>query len=297
MTVQEVFDNFILSRRLADLSPKTISAYEQFVFPFVSAVDSHMDFHTLTQSDINAYLSGLIARPVSRATKATYIRHLKAFLHWAQDEYTAQYSYKAVKVPKTPKKEVRIYTEDEVLAIFRAVSCGEEWMSKRNRTIVAMMYDSGLRQAEICGLRRAWLSSADGRMKVHGKGDKERTVPLGVLTQKLLREYFTVCPYESEYVFVSRRGEPMTCDSVKHMITKAAARLPFELSSHKLRHNFATNYCIDQYEEHNRVDIYSLMYIMGHENLSTTQRYLHYAQEIIAARMNVSHLDKLVLHL
>lgn len=295
MTAQETFNNFILSRRLADFSPKTVLNYKQFVAPFINAIGPESDFQNLTQTDISTYISNLLSRSVSRATKATYIRHIKAFLHWAQEEYGAQFSYKAVKVPKTPKKEVRIYSEKEINAIFQAMACSIEWITKRNMTIVAMMYDSGLRQSEVCELRRSWLSPDEGRMKVHGKGDKERTVPMGALTQKLLQSYFDACPYESEFVFVSRNGLPLTGDAVKHMITKAASRLNFELSSHKLRHNFATNYCIDQYTEYGRVDIYSLMHIMGHEDLSTTQRYLHYAQEILASRTHVSHLDKLSL--
>lgn len=155
MTTQETFNNFILSRCLADFSPKTVLNYKQFVAPFINAIGPESDFQNLTQADISTYIS--------------------------------------------------------------------------------------------------------------------------------------------KFVFVSRNGLPLTGDAVKHMITKAASRLNFELSSHKLRHNFATNYCIDQYTEYGQVDIYSLMHIMGHEDLSTTQRYLHYAQEILASRTHVSHLDKLSL--
>lgn len=84
------------------------------------------------------------------------------------------------------------------------------------------------------------------------------------------------------------------CDAVKHLISKVAKQLPFDFSSHKLRHNFATNYCIDQYEKYGRIDIFQLMSIMGHENIATTQKYLHYAMDIIAARADVSHINKLI---
>lgn len=295
MTNQEVFDNFILSRRLADLSEKTISAYEQFVTPFLAFVGPAKTFESLTQTDINNYLSVLISRPVSKATKATHIRHIKAFLHWAGDEYISQYSYKAIKVPRTPKKEVRIYLDDEVRAIFWAVSTESDWLTLRNKTIIAMMYDSGLRQSEVCGLKKSWIYPTGNRMKVYGKGSKERIVPLGELTKELLRRYFQACPYSSEYVFLSNAGERLSCNAVKLMISKASDKLGFELSSHKLRHNFATNYCIDQYHEKGQVDIFSLMILMGHEDIKTTQRYLHYAMELLASENNISHLDKLGL--
>ena len=71
-------------------------------------------------------------------------------------------------------------------------------------------------------------------------------------------------------------------------------KLPFEFSSHKLRHNFATNYLLDQYERFGQMDIYQLMAIMGHEDISTTRRYLHEANGILAVRGCISHLDKVM---
>ena len=80
---------------------------------------------------------------------------------------------------------------------------------------------------------------------------------------------------------------------VKNFMWNLAQKLPFEFSSHKLRHNFATNYCIDQYEKHGFVDIYKLMILTGHEDVKTTNRYLHIANQIIVSRESVSHIDKI----
>ena len=295
MTLQEAFDNFILSRQLADLSPKTITAYRDFVSPFIAALSPDKPFLDIQQSDIQQYLLTLLKKPLSKSTRATYIRHVKIFLRWAQNEYTASYDAKKIKVPKSPKREVRIYTESEVNAIFSSITAESDWLVFRNKCIIALMYDSGLRRAEVCTLRRSKISYADNRMVVRGKGDKERTVPLGSLTAYFMKEYIASCPYSSDALFVNRRGEPLTGNAVKLMVSKLADKLPFELSSHKLRHNFATNYCIDQYEHNRQVDIYRLMYLMGHEDVETTQRYLHFAYEIIASRDSISHLDKLNL--
>ncbi len=221
--------------------------------------------------------------------------YVRIFLRWAQNEYTASYDAKNIKVPKSPKREVRIYTESEINAIFSSITAESDWLVLRNKCIIALMYDSGLRQAEVCSLRRSKISYADNRMVVRGKGDKERTVPLGSLTAYFMKEYTESCPYSSDALFVNRHGEPLTGNAVKLMVSKLADKLPFELSSHKLRHNFATNYCIDQYEHNRQVDIYRLMYLMGHEDVETTGRYLHFAYEIIASRDSISHLDKLNL--
>lgn len=294
MTVKDTFDNFILSRQMSDLSEKTIQDYCQFVMPFVVSVSPSRDFDTLEQSHINAYIQTLLKKPISKATRATYIRHVKIYLRWCEGVYGSRYQAKLIKIPKSPKKSVKIYSDSDVREIFGSIHAETPWLTYRNKCIVALMYDSGLRQSEVCSLRLNKISFSDNRMIVHGKGDKERTVPLGKLTQHFMNLYMDACPYELDTLFVTRRGAPLTCNSVKLFMSKLADKLPFELSSHKLRHNFATNYCIDQYDKYGQVDIYRLMYLMGHEEIETTQRYLHFAMEIIAARGSISHLDNIL---
>lgn len=292
MTIQQAFDEFILSRRLADLTEKTVSDYRQFITPFAEYIGLEKPLETLHQENITAYIEKLLDKPISRSTRATYIRHVKIFLKWVSQEYTVQYDYKRIKVPKSPKKRVKIYTDSELLEIFEHVQAENEWLTLRNKCIIALMYDSGLRQSEVCTLERSKVSFTDKRMVVHGKGNKERTVPLGSLTARLMNDYLALCPYKSKFVFVTRRGQPLTCNAVKLLVSRLSQKLDFELSSHKLRHNFATNYCIDQYEERGQVDIYRLMIIMGHEDVETTRRYLHHANEIIGTKNCISHLDK-----
>lgn len=294
MTVGETFDNFILSRKLADLSAKTIIDYIEFITPFIEFVGSYKLFSELTQKDINQYIQKLLERPISKATRATYIRHLKIYLRWSENEYGALYNAKSIKVPKSPKKSVRIYSDTEICDIFNAVSADADWIVFRNKCIIALMYDSGLRQSEVCTLKRSKISYTDNRMTVYGKGDKERIVPLGKLTKQFMREYIARCPYMLDTVFVNRRGQPLTGNAVKVLISKLSHKLDFELSSHKLRHNFATNYCIDQYKKYGQIDIYRLMYLMGHEDIETTKRYLHFAYEVIASNECISHLDSVM---
>ncbi len=294
MTVKETYDNFILSRQLADLSPKSISDYEQFVSPFVLFLGPDKPFVDIKQSDIQHYLSILLNRPLSKSTRATYIRHVKVYLRWAENEYGASYKARSVKVPKSPKRNVRIYTDAEVKQIFSHIRAVSYWVELRNKSIIALMYDSGLRQAEVCGLLKTNISYSENLITVRGKGDKERTVPLGKLARYFLQQYLSHCPYDSEYVFMGLYGDPLTCNAVKLFVSRLATALPFELSSHKLRHNFATNYCLDQYAANGQVDIYRLMYLMGHEDISTTKRYLHMANEILASRGCISHLDNII---
>ena len=295
MTIQQAFNNFIQTRRLADLSSNTITDYEHFVLPFIRFVKPTKDISLITQEIINKYIQCTLDKPLSKATKATYIRNLKIFLKWLQGTYTTNYDYSKIRVPKSPKKKVKIYSDDEIRMLFNAVDTPYYWVTLRNKCIIALMYDSGLRQAEVCTLKKANVSYTENRMTVVGKGGKERIVPLGRISRHYMTAYLEVCPFNSKSVFVTLNGEELTCNAVKIMIAKLAEKLPFDLTSHKLRHNFATNYCLDQYNKKGSVDIYSLMYLMGHEDLQTTKRYLHIAHEIIASRDCISHLDNILL--
>lgn len=293
MTVKETFNKFISGKKLADLSEKSIYAYESFISPFVSYIGQDTDIEDVTQDKIEAYILLIVERSLSRATKATYIRNIRIFLHWAEQRYPVKFESCKIRVPKSPKRNVKIYSAEDMRLIFESVHTESEWMDRRNRLIIALMYDSGLRLSEVCSLRREWVSVELSRMKVRGKGDKERLVPIGTMSKRYLALYYEICPYSSEYVFLSRRGNPLTCNAVKNFFCKLSDGLPFDVSAHKLRHNFATNYCLDSYEVNGQVDIFRLQVLMGHESIDTTKRYLHFANEIMASSSCISHLDRI----
>lgn len=293
MTVEKAFKQFILSRKLSGLSAKTIQDYRDFVGQFIRYVGSETEIESLTQEDIDTYIEYQIDRDISRTTRSTYIRNLKIFIRWICENHNVNFKYTSIKVPKSTKKNIRVYSNQEIELIFDSIGASEQWIAERNKAIIAFMLDSGLRQGEICTLKSEWVITSNGIMTVHGKGDKERTVPLGKMAMQLYEQYRKACPYQkTEYAFVLKSGKAMSCNSVKLMVTKLAKKLPFELSSHKLRHNFATNYCLNMYKEYGQIDIYRLMIIMGHEDIETTRRYLHVANEIIASTETLSHMDR-----
>ena len=294
MTLGQVFDNFIFAKQLQGCSPKTIVCYCQVIRPFIDYVGAASDLDLFTRDDYNAYIADLTSRNYSRSTLSSYVRQLKVFLRWVEDEYELNLSTSKLKVPKASRKMVHIYTDDEIRLIFDSVSAENEWLQLRNCAMVALMLDSGLRQNEVCTLRSEDISWQRGTLKVLGKGSKERVVPFGNLSRHYMFRYRALCPYSEEYFFVGRRGDEVSGDSVKHFMHKLSKKLPFAFSSHRLRHNFATNYCFDQYERFGHVDLYRLMILMGHEDIETTRIYLHHANQIIAAVSAISHLDKIL---
>ena len=294
MNLITAFDNFIFSKRLQGCSAKTIECYSQVVHPLVEFLGSDIEVSAVTRSRYNEYVATLVSKKCSRATLASYVRQIKVFLRWLEDEYSLDLETSKLKVPKAYKKVVHIYSNNEIKTIFDSISAETEWIIARNRAMVALMLDSGLRQNEVCTLQSADISWDEFTLKVTGKGNKERIVPFGHLSKRFMTEYRQLCPYSEDYFFVSRRGDAVTTDSVKHFIHKLSRKLPFEFSSHRLRHNFATNYCLNQYEKYGQVDLYRLMILMGHEDIETTRLYLHHANQIIASITAISHLDKVL---
>ena len=295
MTLKQLLDEFISTKVMAGLVEKSIKDYREFCTRFIKEVGIYTSYDDFTQEHINKYIYNLMGRPVTKTTIATYIRHLKIFLRWCFENYpTENFDYKKIKVPKSPKKNVFLYSEDNIRDIFRLIEADREWIIIRNCAVVALMLDSGLRQAEITRILVRDVDFVRRTINIHGKGEKDRVVPLGNISSSYIKQYMKACPItftSKEYLFVTKEKNPITTNAVKLMVTKLAKKLPFELSSHKLRHNFATNYCLDQYEKYGQIDIYQLMYLLGHEDVKTTSRYLHFAYEIIATQRSISHVD------
>lgn len=294
-----MLDEFIASRVMSGLAEKSIIDYREFCTRFIKEVGMEMPYEGLYQEHINRYIYQLMGKPISKTTIATYIRHLKIFLKWCYENYPCDnFDYKKIKVPKSPKKHVFVYSENDIREIFGLIDADKEWIIMRNCSIVALMLDSGLRQAETTRILVRDVDFQRKTINVHGKGEKDRVVPLGNISATYIKKYMSLCSTSfnsRDYLFVTRDSSPLTTNTVKLMVTKLAHKLPFELSSHKLRHNFATNYCLDQYEKYGQIDIYQLMYLLGHEDVKTTSRYLHFAYEIIATRNSISHIDKILI--
>lgn len=292
MTLDAVFEKFILAKRIQGCTEKTLSDYRQTVYPLVRFIGSDADLSALTRDKYNDYILSLGTRKLSRATLASYIRQVKVFLRWLESEYGIDLSTSRLKVPHAYKKVVHIYSDDEIRMIFDTISAENEWLTARNCAMVALMLDSGLRQNEVCTIQTNDIFWNGSTIKVLGKGNKERIVPFGQFSRHYMIKYMQLCPYAETYFFTGRRGDLVTADSVKHFMYKLAKKLPFEFSSHRLRHNFATNYCLDQYEKYGHIDLYRLMILMGHEDIETTRVYLHHANQIIASATAISHLDR-----
>lgn len=293
MTIKDAFEMFMLHKKISGLTENSLEDYRWHCLSLLRVLGSDL-IEDLTQDQINEVLLDILDRKISKSTKSTYIRSIRIFLRWCSMEYQVKYRYEKIKIPRMPKKQVKVYTPDEILLIFASIEARPEWIRLRNLSLFALLYDSGIRRAEACSLQRCDLELSKKRILVTGKGDKQRYAPIGEAACLLLREYLQACPYDHRYVFVSIRGDPLSNNAVSQIFHDLQDKLPFKLSPHKLRHNFATNYCLEKYTAGEAVDPLLLQALMGHEDIVTTQRYLHYAAAQLAVENCTSVLDKII---
>ena len=292
MTVRKVFDQFMLYKEASGLTENSLDSYRWQCLPIIRSLgDRHIE--EITQDDVMELVLQIQRRDISKSTKISYIRAFRIFLRWCSMEYQVKYRYEKIKIPRMPKKQIKMYSPEEIQLIFDSIQARPDWVRLRNVALFALFYDSGIRRAEACGLRRCDVDFGRKRVLVTGKGDKQRFAPIGHEVCVLLSDYMTACPYEHDRVFVSITGKALSCSAASQIFHDIQARLPFKLSPHKLRHNFDTNYCLEKYAAGAAVDPLLLQALIGHEDIVTTQRYLHYAASQMAVKDFVSVLDKI----
>lgn len=292
--MQTMLKEFLKKKRLENLSEKSLQSYKSILGIFVTEVNCKSSALTIEQ--VNAFFENALTRKVSKATYATYCRNVKTFLKFGLENGFTTVDYTQIIVPKAPRRVVRLLSDDDIFTIFRTPTANDPVINVRNLCILALMLDSGLRQEEVCNLDIFDVYINECYAIVRGKGSKERYVYLGLTTCRFLQVYLgfrknlNAC---TNAFFLTVHGERMTENAVRLFVTRHSKVTGIDFSSHKLRHNFATNYCIDNYMEKGNVDIYKLMHLMGHTNVKTTEIYLHCALDIYTAKEHDSHLDKM----
>lgn len=304
MTVQDAFEIFISKKELKDLSEETIKDYGYCVGVFLDYVGRSLDISCINQDIVDKYILYLLKerktkqhRRISHNTRRTYMLNMRIFLTWINDNLSPlDMDPRKIELPRSKKKEVMILSENDTQALFDYIkkNVQAEWMMYRDYCLITLMLDSGLRVNELTHLSADSVNSDYRYVHVTGKGEKQRLVPVGETFLYLLSEYTVKCPYSiQENIFIAYDGRPLTKSGIQTFIWKIKHNTGLDLSCHKLRHNFATNFCIDNYERTGNTGFTDLGIIMGHSSLETTKGYEHFAHEILAVRNNHSHLDKI----
>jgi site-specific recombinase XerD len=220
---------------------------------------------------------------LSPQTVRARVRTLKAFFAWLQrDGYTEGNVMKNIESPQVPQRLITVLSQEEVERVLSAVNPRTS-LGCRDLAIMMSLLDTGIRCAELTGLKLGDVHIGRGYLKVTGKGSRERLVPLGTTARKTLMEY--VRSYRpastSENVFLTEKGEPVTVGGIQLMIKRLGRRCGVpRLHAHLCRHTFATNYLM------NGGDIFTLQQILGHSSLEMVRRYVNLSSEYVIGQHN-----------
>jgi integrase/recombinase XerD len=289
---QDAIDRFIDALWIEDgLSANTLAAYRRDLALYAQwlAANEKRALHASRESDLMAYA---VARHAG--TKATSANRrltvFKRYFRWALRErlVTDDPTLKLLAAHQPPRRP-KTLTEAQVEALLDAPDVGTT-LGVRDRTMLELMYASGLRVSELVGLKTVHLSLADGALRVTGKGSKERLVPFGEEAHAWLRRYETEARPDildgqaSDALFVTRRGGPMTRQMFWKLVKQHALRggVTVPLSPHTLRHAFATHLL------NHGADLRAVQMLLGHADISTTTIYTHVARERLR-QMHAQH--------
>jgi integrase/recombinase XerD len=281
---QEAIENFCDACWLEDgLAQNSLSAYRRDLLLLAQWLqkDSGVDLYDVTEKDLTAYIA---YRRADKATTANrrltvfkrFYRHALRMNRVKSDPCIGLRAAKqAFRFPKT-------LSEDQVTALLNAPDV-ETSLGLRDRTMLELMYASGLRVSEIVFLKTVALGLNEGVIRVvNGKGGKERLVPFGAEAGQWLRRYLADARRpllegkSSDVVFIGRHtGTGLTRQAFWALIKRYAtiANIPVALSPHTLRHAFATHLL------NHGADLRVVQLLLGHADISTTQIYTHVARE------------------
>ncbi|ABA87882.2 site-specific recombinase XerC [Syntrophotalea carbinolica DSM 2380] len=263
-----------------NLSPHTLRAYRQDLTEFSRFLkqEAGEEGSSNTASAIEQVdalvLRRYLARLHKRNRKTTIGRKLSAvrsfFRYLVRQGELAVSPAETVATPKREQYLPKVLTVDEVFALIKAAD-GDEPLTVRDRAILELFYSSGLRVGELEGLDVGHVDLRDGLVRVRGKGDKERIVPMGRPARQALGRYLAErgVPDREQPLFLNYRGGRLSSRSIERNLKKwlLCAGILKDASPHALRHTFATH-LLD-----GGADLRAIQELLGHASLSTTQKY------------------------
>ena len=264
------------------LSKNTLNSYRFDLCNFSNWLKKTNIIHieNVTRSDIQQYLSFKFpsskARSISRLLST--LRRFYRFLYREKKIITDPTLQ--IQKPKIPKSLPKSLSEDEVESLLEAPDINID-IGLRDKAMIELLYACGLRVSELVNIQLTELSLNDGVIRVTGKGDKTRLVPMGEEAMDCIQKYLLSARErilknkKSKYLFVTHRGQSMTRQTFWHSIKKYAiiANIKQSISPHILRHAFATHLI------NHGADLRVVQMLLGHSDISTTQIYTHVARE------------------
>jgi len=246
------------------------------------------DLENFHQDDLTAWFYSRVRRGISSRSNARSLSSLKSFCKFLiKEKVITSSTILRFKGPKFNQLLPRPLSKNQITKILERISQGKQrWVVLRNFLVIILMWGYGMRISEVLNLKKKDLNSAD--IFLTGKGGKQRIIPLSSETLSLLYELVEVCPFnteEKEIIFFGTRGKKLKAEIVQKLIRdlRLELLLPDKTTPHSFRHTFATNLLKEM------VDLRSIQELLGHESLSTTQKYTKVGLENLKLIIEKNH--------
>ena len=233
-----------------------------------------------------------IAKEVNPRSQSRIISGLKGFFNYLIfEEYRATNPLDLIESPKTGRKLPDTLSIKEIDAIISIIDLSKP-QGERNRAIIEVLYGCGLRVSELISLKISDLFFDEGFIKVTGKGNKQRFVPIGSLTIKFIdiyrneiRVHQVIKPNAQDSLFLNRRGNELTRSMIFHIVKELTEKAGIQknISPHTFRHSFATHLL------ENGADLRAIQQMLGHESITTTEIYTHLDKRHLSQIINNFH--------
>jgi integrase/recombinase XerC len=284
-------------------SPHTVTAYRTDVGRLLEHAEHRgvRDVADLRLDDIRSWLADLRRRGLAPATVARRASAARVFTAWAHRTGRAPHDVGSrLAVPSVPQTLPQVATADQAADVLAGLAAdladpgsdpGARAVVLRDRAVVEVLYATGIRVAELCGLRTGDVDDERRTVRVRGKGDKERTVPFGVPAAEALADWRSVgrpalaTPASPDALFLGVRGRALDPRVARRIVHRAMASEPGapDLAPHGLRHSAATHLL------EGGADLRAVSELLGHASVATTQRYTHVSIERLRAAYRQAH--------
>jgi integrase/recombinase XerC len=278
--VIEVLNDFLEQLKFQRyLSEYTISSYRLDILEFIAYLNAEsLDIFNFKYIDARGYLTYLYDKAQKKTTVARKISALRSFYNYLIDIEKVQTNpFINLPFPKKDKPLPSFLYENEIQLLFDSLD-KQSKMYSRDLAVLELFYATGIRSSELLSLEMSRIDLNYQLLKVKGKGNKERIVPFNDSAKAALEQYIDEFSSEiskSGALWVNHRGGPLTSRGLRYivdmMVQKSSAA--FHLHPHKIRHSFATHML------NNGADLRAVQDLLGHDSLSTTQRYTHVSKE------------------
>lgn len=277
------------------LSKHTVRAYQTDLTDFFNFISGHLghavglkDLSDLKLSNFHSWLAKKAAGEVSKRSRARAVSSVRHFYRWLDKQGILHNP--AIQLLRTPKMDRTLPRPLSKIAaqdVMAMAADGADWVALRDYALFTLLYGGGLRIDEGLRLNHRDLPTGD-EMVITGKGNKQRMIPVLPIVKEALEAYIKSCPYplgKDDPVFYGKQGKRLNPGVAQRQMRhiRRSLNLPDTVTPHALRHSFATHIL------NNGANIREIQELLGHESLSTTQRYTELETEDLRRVIEASH--------